>query len=195
MKPLTKALVVALIQGIVVCSLGAKLLYDRSTRPRAWFKTERFDPNLPIRGRYLSLQLEVKDPLSREEIEKKYQSQFGPVVKHGGRVFPGLPNFGSECGSIEMSSAHPVAVFHAGTPGYGCSNLSFTRRKAGDDVVLTLDDPVLFFISDTAKDPSRLAPGEELWVLATIPRKGPPRPISLGIKKAGETEIRPLNLN
>jgi hypothetical protein len=70
MKPFAKAIVVALIQATLVCSLGAKLLHDRSTRPRAWFKTERFDPNLPIRGRYLSLQLEVKDPLSPEEIEK-----------------------------------------------------------------------------------------------------------------------------
>lgn len=35
MKPLTKAIVVALIQVLIVCSLGAKLLYDRHTRPQA----------------------------------------------------------------------------------------------------------------------------------------------------------------
>lgn len=52
MKPMTKAIIVALIQATLVCSLGAKLLYDRTTRPRAWFRAERFDPNLPIRGRY-----------------------------------------------------------------------------------------------------------------------------------------------
>jgi hypothetical protein len=49
---------------------------------------------------------------------------------------------------------------------------------------LRLEEPLLFFIPDTAKDP-RGRTGEEVWVLATIPRKGPPRPITLGIKKAG----------
>ena len=196
MKPLTKAIVVALIQATLVGSLGAKLLYDRNTRPRAWFKAERYDPNLPIRGRYLNLQLELKDPLSREEIEKRYQSQFGPAVRRSGaRIFPGLPNFGSQCGSVEVREGSPVAVFDPHSTGYGCSNLSFSRRKVGDDVILALDEPVLFFIPDTAQDPSHLATGEELWVLATIPRKGPPRPISLGIKKAGETNIRALDLN
>lgn len=43
--------------------------------------------------------------------------------------------------------------------------------------------------------PTRLANGEELWVLATIPRKGPPRPNALGIKKAGETAVRRLSLD
>ena len=64
MKPMNKAVAVALIQMLIVSLLGAKLLYDRRTRPQAWFKTERFDPNLPIRGRYVSLQIEVPDPLS-----------------------------------------------------------------------------------------------------------------------------------
>ena len=49
LKPLTKAIIVAMIQVLIVCSLGAKLLYDRSTRPQVWFKTARYDPNLPIR--------------------------------------------------------------------------------------------------------------------------------------------------
>ncbi len=60
---------------------------------------------------------------------------------------------------------------------------------------LRLTEPSLFFISDTAKDPTRLNHDEELWVLATIPRKGPPRPITLGLKKAGDKDIRPLDLN
>jgi hypothetical protein len=50
-KPMTKAIAVALIQILIVSSLGAKLLYDRRTRPQAWFRTARYDPNLPIRGR------------------------------------------------------------------------------------------------------------------------------------------------
>jgi hypothetical protein len=34
-------------------------------------------------------------------------------------------------------------------------------------------------------DPSIRAPGEELWVEVTLPRRGPPRPIRLGVKKDG----------
>ena len=54
---------------------------------------------------------------------------------------------------------------------------------------LRLEEPLLFFIPDTAKDP-RGRTGDEVWVLATIPRQGPPRPIALGIKPAGAGEIQ-----
>ena len=65
MKPLAKAAVVALIHVLIVSSLGAQLLYDRRTRPQAWFLTQRYDPNLPIRGRYVSMQITVSDPRSQ----------------------------------------------------------------------------------------------------------------------------------
>jgi hypothetical protein len=40
---------------------------------------------------------------------------------------------------------------------------------------------------------SRRQEGEELWVEVTIPKKGPPRPIRLGVKK-GDGAIIPLAL-
>ena len=46
-----------LFQCLLVLSLSGKLLYDRSTCPRVWVKTAQWDPNLPIRGRYLALRL------------------------------------------------------------------------------------------------------------------------------------------
>lgn len=196
MRPITKAVVIALIQATLVCSLGAKLLYDRSTRPRAWFKADRYDPNLPIRGRYVSLQIEVKDSRSPEEIEKKYGSQRRAAEgRSSTHLFSGTSLFGRECGSIDARSGTPIAVFDEGSPPFGCANLPFVRRRTRDETILRLNEPILFFIPDTAQDPTRLALGEELWVLATIPRKGPPRPIALGIKKVGETTIRALNLN
>jgi hypothetical protein len=196
MKPLTKAIVVTLIQGVLVSSLGAKLLYDRSARPRAWFRAERYDPNLPIRGRYLNLQLEVNDPRPLEEIEKKYKSQFGAAERRAAApALPSFLNFGWECGSIDVSSGTPLAVFDQSSAPGGCDNVSFVRQKNGEKLILRLAEPVLFFIPDTAQDPTHLASGEELWVLATIPRKGPPRPIALGIKKVGDTAVTPLNLD
>jgi hypothetical protein len=52
-------------------------------------------------------------------------------------------------------------------------------------------EPVLMFIPDTANAPN-LKRGEELWVEVTIPKKGPPRPIRVGIKKDGV--LAPLEL-
>jgi hypothetical protein len=75
-KPMAKAIALALIQVLIVSSLGAKLLYDRRTRPQAWFRTARYDPNLPIRGRYVSLQIEVKDSRSAREVEVNSRTNF-----------------------------------------------------------------------------------------------------------------------
>ena len=52
-----KGLILAAIQCLLVLSLTGKLLYDRSTCPHVWVRTARWDPNLPIRGRYLALRL------------------------------------------------------------------------------------------------------------------------------------------
>lgn len=192
MKPMTRAVAVALIQVLLVSLLGAKLLYDRRTRPQAWFKTERFDPNLPIRGRYLSLQIEVADPRSPQEVESKFGNEIGMYEQ---QPYHRFYQFGRECGEIEMRGETPVARFDHQPGGWGCDNLSFARRRQDNSTVLQLSEPILFFISDTAKDPTSLRAGDELWVLATIPRQGPPRPIALGVKKSGEAAITRLSLN
>jgi hypothetical protein len=57
MTLLQKGLILAGVQCLMVLSLTGKLLYDRATSPRVWVKTQRWDPNLPIRGRYLALRL------------------------------------------------------------------------------------------------------------------------------------------
>jgi len=44
---------------------------------------------------------------------------------------------------------------------------------------------VAYFIPEHVADPSRRAPGEELWAEVTIPRAGAPRPIRLGVRKNG----------
>jgi hypothetical protein len=185
MKPLTKAAVVALIQVLIVCSLGAKLLYDRHTRPQMWFKTARYDPDLPIRGRYLGLQIELNDPRSPEEIEKK----FGATNRNAWAAF------GQECGSIAVGDGKPLVIFD-NSPAWDCDNLGFARWHTTDGVShLRLNEPLLYFIPDTAQDPRGGRTGDEVWVLATIPRKGPPRPIALGIKKTGTDQIERLGLD
>jgi hypothetical protein len=71
-------------------------------------------------------------------------------------------------------------------------SVSYWQRTPDSPVVLSSN--VSFFIAEHATDPSFRAKGEELWAEVTVPRKGPPRPIGLGVKRPGSDQIEPLNL-
>lgn len=73
----------------------------------------------------------------------------------------------------------------------------------GRYVLLRVEGPVIghpatqaerlaFFIPEHVTDPSRRGPGEELWAEVTVPKKGPLRPIRLGVRKNGV--LTPLDL-
>lgn len=57
--------------------------------------------------------------------------------------------------------------------------------------VAVLNQPLAFFIPEHVPDPSIRAPGEELWVEVTLPRRGAPRPIRLGVMK--DLTLTPLD--
>ena len=59
MTSLQKGVTVAVVQLALVASLGAKYALDRARLPRVWTQTVAYDPDLPIRGRYVSLRLRV----------------------------------------------------------------------------------------------------------------------------------------
>jgi len=72
-------------------------------------------------------------------------------------------------------------------------------ETAGEEVVgdanapcdqMRLEEGVDFYISDTAKSPLPLLPGQELWIEVTVPPKGPPRPLQLAVKQ--DTSWKPL---
>jgi len=174
MRPLVRGLVIAVIHVCLVAGIGAKLLYDRSTLPRVWVNAVPYDPNLPIRGRYVSLQLIVQ-PYGIEETKQGREwrpTQSIMLRVEGGRL---------------LAEAKPQR-----SP-YSSSDLHVRFIKSGDENLAVLVEPVAFFIPEHAPDPSRRPPGEQLWVEATIPRKGVPRPIRLGVKKGGGP-ILPLEL-
>jgi hypothetical protein len=181
MKSWQKATVIALIHVAIVCSLGAKLLYDRATRPRVWVKTQNYDPNLPIRGRYVALRPLFDDPTPTKLPETK-----------NGPAFPRMTYDFME-GTISVVDGKAIVNRTDGQSGA----IRFTRTwdvrnwdpktwDANTRSVLTTWEPVLYFIPDTAPNPSALKAGEELWVELTIPRKGPPRPIQLALKSNGK---------
>jgi hypothetical protein len=176
MKPLYKGLIIALVHLCIVSSLGAKLLYDRTVRPRVWVLAAPYDPDMPIRGRYVSLQL-VVEPRDIKEV----------VATGRGWVPPQLA-------VLRIENNRLVAEGDTSKAGFYPEGIHVRFVQRQERKLAVIEQPVAFFIPEHVPDPSRRQPGEELWVEVTIPRKGPPRPIQLGIKK-GEGPIVPLAFN
>lgn len=172
MSPFFKGLVVLAIHLCLVATLGAKLLYDRATLPRLWVSAVPYDPDLPVRGRYVSLQL-IVEPRGIDE-SKKGSDQTSNLV------------------SLRVENDRLLAVAVKGIPR-NPSDLSVRYAKIDHEKVAVLNEPVAFFIPEHIPDPSRRNQGEQLWVEATVPRKGIPRPIRLGVSK-DSGPIVPLNI-
>lgn len=160
----TKGVAIALIHIAIILSLGAKLLYDRAHCPRIWVVTGSVDPDLPIRGRYVTLHLRVHAPWF--EPAQTYDRQDVRLSVENNQL-------------MASKSEVPTGL-----------TISGWRRVATPDAWL-LTEGVAFFIPEHAEVPFPKA-GEELWVEVTVPRQGPPRPIQLALKRG--TEWHPLNL-
>jgi hypothetical protein len=174
MTPLIKGLVIAAVHVGLVASVGAKLLYDRAARPRVWTLAAPYDPNLPIRGRYVSLQVVVEPRGIRE-------TKPGPVSQPPQSI------------SLSVEGDRLVAEANASQPDYDPSDLHLRFIERRGEKLAVLAEPVALFIPEHVPDPSRRQEDEELWVEVTIPKKGPPRPIRLGVKKS-HGPIIPLEL-
>jgi hypothetical protein len=168
MSRMHKGIAVAVIHVLLVCSLGAKLLIDRHRYPRVWVKTASYDPDLPIRGRYVSLQLDARaEGFSAQPQELEWQKQ----NKMWWNGFYRTAKLEVRNGQLWVR------------PGDG-PNAQRILFDSADFSTARLAEPVLFFIPEHAQDPSRRPRGEELWAEVTVPKKGPPRPIQLAVKDA-----------
>jgi hypothetical protein len=167
MKTLQKGLAVAVIQILIVLSVGGKLLYDRATRPRVWVRTASIDPDLPIRGRYLTLNLEVHNSEPVQPPDPKH-----PDLYSGGYY-------------VDLAVENGQLVAHKTERPTGMTINSWTwQRNRGADISV-LSSPVVFFLPEHAEAP-RVGRDGELWAEVTVPKKGPPRPIQLAIKRGKE---------
>jgi len=171
-KPVYKGLLIALLHVAIVSSLGAKLLYDRAHRPRIWIKSAVYDPDLPIRGKYLALNIEVS--------AEGFTSRMEPW-NYGGNSGTNEVFSPSSC-DLVLRGNQLVAV--AKQNGEYWLNVG-TIRHSGSGLVAVITDEIAYFLPEHKNGPLLHDRSEELWIEATIPRKGPPRPIRLGIKKNG----------
>jgi uncharacterized membrane-anchored protein len=165
------------IQLAIVSSIAAKYLYQRWTCPRVWVKSMVYDPELLMRGRYLSLQVTVdgcQNALPAANADLPRDASGAPVgpqpvdfparlkVQGGRLVAIRIPEEDNESGAQTVSAQ----------PGVNCAEMR-------------LDMPVDFYIAEHAADPSPVKRGQELWVEVTVPPKGPPRPVQLALKDNG----------
>ena len=131
-----RGLLLAALQLGIVLLTGAKYLVDRSTLPRAWARARPFDPNLPIRGRYVRIALDVKlDGHSFEGGAVKLQAANSEL-----HAVPTLEDTGNRVGWMQSRAeiarlAEPVAFFipeHIPDP---------SRREAGEELWVELTIP------------------------------------------------------
>ncbi len=169
MTALQKGLLLGALQVAIVASLGAKLAWDRHRLPRGWARVGVYDPDLPIRGRYLALQLDVVCDNAAAE----------PAAPASPRDMRRPQTFGYFKGKLRVENGRLASDCASSTEG-----ADMVRRfRLGQAATTTLSEPVLFFLPEHAIDPWKQAKGGELWAEVTLPKSGPPRPIRLAIKQ------------
>jgi hypothetical protein len=161
-----KGLLLCALQLALVLSLGGKLLYDRITRPRVWVLGQAYDPELPIRGRYLTQRLQM--PAEGFPYQQPNQQIASDWFMNRQWAY------------LEVGNGQLIAKQQGAGPGVWV----YLHKNPDGTIVAFGEEPVLVFISEHADAPN-LKPHEEMWVEVTLPAKGPPRPIRLAIKKDG----------
>jgi len=189
MKLAKTSIALLIIQLAIVSLIAAKYLYQRWTCPRVWTRTVVDDPELVMRGRYLSEQLIVDGCQStlpsakqatmprnldglpvglRFSINSAQAVRFLAELKVEGNKLVAIRIPDSDAQPSQQAGGQMVAAW----PGSSCEDLR-------------LDTPVDFYIAEHAASPMPLKPGQELWIEVTLPPKGPPRPLQLALKQDG----------
>jgi hypothetical protein len=180
-----KAIALVVIQCLLVSSIAAKYLYERITRPRVWVRVAQYDPNLPMRGRYLALSPLVDAcSLPRDPEAKSTWNDFNNKNKQ-------ITNWSWRVQATARDGKLVVEDARTVLPRGETQTIWLKNDQACDRV--SLSPGIDFFISDTAKSPFPLKDGSELWAEVTVPPAGPPRPIQLAISERGQWKL--LNLD
>ncbi|MGA3135808.1 MAG: hypothetical protein ABSC88_07425 [Terracidiphilus sp.] len=185
MKLAKTSIALLVIQLALVSSIAAKYLYQRWTCPRVWTRTVAYDPELVMRGRYLSVQLIVDGCQSTlpsalhaifpRNIDGTTRPSGFSVTRESSVQFrANLKVEGNKLEAIRIPEADLTSkgVNVSALPGSSCD-------------ALRIVEPVDFYIAEHAVDPTPLKLGQELWIEVTVPPQGPPRPIQLALKQDG----------
>jgi hypothetical protein len=174
-----------ILQLLVVSSIAGKYLWQRWRCPRVWTRAAAIDPALPMRGRYLALQLTVDGCESTLPSAKDatFPRDVNNAIKPGPYVLRPMPVDFRAYLKVQGNKLVAVRVVGEEDPTIGQEVIGAAGVPCDQ---LRLQDGVDYYISDTAKSPLPLKAGQELWIEVTVPPKGPPRPLQLAVKRDGE---------
>ncbi len=171
-------------QLLVVSSIAGKYLYQRWRCPRVWTRAAAFDPQMPMRGRYLSLQLTVDG--CQSTLPSANEATFPRDVN--GAIRPGpfvlRPQSVYFRANLKVENNQLMVMRIEGQEN-STAGEEVSARPGSPCDQMRLESPVDFYIADEARSPLPLRPGQELWIESTIPPKGPPRPTQLALKLDG----------
>jgi len=172
------------VQMGLVSTIAAKYLYQRWRCPRAWTRAAAYDPETPMRGRYLNLQLTVDGCQSTLPSAKEatFPRDVNGAIRPGPFVLrPQAVYFDANL-KVENNRLEAIRIQDPETYSGG-QEVSAMRGARCEE--MRLDEPVDFYIADTAQSPLPLKANQELWIEVTVPPKGPPRPMQLALKQDG----------
>ncbi len=172
------------VQLLLVCSIAAKYLVQRWTCPRVWTRAVAYDPALPMRGRYLALQLMedgCQSTLPSAKMATFPRDVTGAVNTGQFVVRPQPVEFRAD---LKEENNRLVAVRIEGAETSDAGE-EISAMPGGPCDQMHLASGTDFFVAERAQSPLPLQPGEELWIEVTVPPKGPPRPLQLAVKDNG----------
>jgi hypothetical protein len=182
MKLSKTSLAVLVIQILLVVSIAGKYLYQRLTCPRVWTRTAMYDPELIMRGRYLSMRLEV-DACQRTP-SSAGQGGFPPDIDGGVTSMVNGQQGIQFSAKLVVAQNKLIAIRMPKSTASSSDQIFFAPAGCPCDTVRLLE-PVNFYIPEHAISPLPVKSGQELWVEVTVLPKGPPRPIHLALKDNG----------
>lgn len=177
MKAIRSGIILLLVQLGLVLTVAGRYLYERQTRPRVWTRATHYDPDLPMRGRYLAMQLLL------DACGLPRNAAIRPYVP-GPSIWQWNVSLRAAGGKLSPVADKSLSPRNAGT-------LTLAEGKPCDQA--TLSTQLLFFIPERARLPLPLKEGQDLWVEVTVPSSGAPRPIQIAL--SGADGFRPLRMN
>jgi hypothetical protein len=178
------SVVLLAIQLVLVSTVAGAYFFQRLAYPRVWTRAVAVDPETLMRGRYLSLKLTVDG--CRSTLPSARQARFGRNVDGSANqnpyavAAPSTVSFPAHL-MVRENELIAVALTAEENPARGQMVLAAPGATCEE---MSLAIPVSFYLPDRAIVPDGSS-GAELWIEATIPPQGPPRPLQLALKEGG----------
>jgi len=182
MKISKTSVALLLVQLALISTIAGKYLLQRWTCPRVWTRAAVYDPSLPMRGRYLSLQLTVdgcQSTLPSARLAQFPRNLDGTTRPDGFAITS--PQEVSFPAALKVEGKRLLAV-RIENPSHRSSEVTVAAEPGTRCEQMHVEAPVSFYVAEHAQLPAPLKASQELWIEVTVPSQGLPRPLQLALK-------------